>query len=370
MKRIIINGANGYVASHFINELLILGYEVTALVRENHAGSAEERMSDALAAINEGDCVKKGKLKVYSYSLSEKDFSLRQEQLKEIFQGKVDYFHFAASLKYDLKSKDEIFKTNIGGVENSLNVFLNYSAKNSRFMLVSTAYSCGNMTEPFEEKFYDNADICGFRNYYEQSKRFAENSVKKYMEEYGLDAHILRLSQVVGNNETGVTKTDYGIFDFTKRMQNLALRYPNTTIRVRVNPESTQNLIPIDTVVRYLIRTVEVGELPVILNFTAKTSIKNSHLAYCLNKLLPITLIPDTSLQRGEMNALERIVSIGMSFTGSYADLNIRFDTENLDRLVPEDGNQPNEQSIFRMLEYFINHLSEKRNNHVNMPVS
>jgi len=30
-------------------------------------------------------------------------------------------------------------------------------------------------------------------------------------EEHGLNGYVIRLSQVVGNNETGVTRTDYGI---------------------------------------------------------------------------------------------------------------------------------------------------------------
>ncbi len=366
MKRIIINGANGYVASHFVHELLALGYEVTALVRGNHALSAEKRMSNALSAVHEDDHKPYKRLSVYDYSLTEHDFSLTPEQMRELFRGDVDYFHFAASLKYDFKSKEEIFRTNIGGVGNSAAAFLNYAGKNSRFFLISTAYSCGNITGPFEEKFYDNEEIGAFRNYYEQSKRFAENVVRRSMEERGLNAHILRLSQVVGNSKTGVTKTDYGIFDFAKRVQGLALRYPNKTVRVRVNPEATQNLIPIDTVTRYLIKTVETGKLPAIINMTAGRSIKNGHFADCLNKLLPITLIPDLSLQRREMNSLERIVAIGMSFTGGYADLNIRFETENLDGLAPVDGNEPDEQSIFRMLAYFVGNLTEKRNNKVN----
>lgn len=370
MKRIIINGANGYVASHFVNDLLILGYDVTALVRGNHEKSADERMNHALTGINESDHFNNEKLKVYNYSLLEEDFALPQEQMREIFQGEVDYFHFAASLKYDLKSKDEIFETNIRGIENSLNVFLKYSAKRARFFMISTAYSCGNLTSPFREKFYEDEDISGFRNYYEQSKRVAENVVKKYMEENNLNAHILRLSQVVGNNKTGVTKTDYGIFDFTKRVLNLAHRYPDKTVRVRVDPDSTQNLIPIDTAIGYLSKVVEISDLPIIMNLTARTSVKNKLIANSLSKLIPITLIPDKYLKQGDMNALERIVSIGMSFTGRYADIDIQFETKNLDILGLADDNEPTEQTVFRMLEYFVSQLPKKRNNNVYTPAS
>ena len=44
MKTIIINGANGYVASHFINQLLKQKHKVIALVRPSNKNSPTERM--------------------------------------------------------------------------------------------------------------------------------------------------------------------------------------------------------------------------------------------------------------------------------------------------------------------------------------
>jgi nucleoside-diphosphate-sugar epimerase len=371
MKRIIINGANGYVASNFINELLLSGeYEVIALVRADLKYSADDKMKKALSEILDCKYKESQNLKVYNYSLLDRNFSIPEKQLEEIFSRDADYFHFAASLKYDLKSKDLIFSTNVDGVENSVNVFLKFARARSRFFYISTAYSCGKITGPFEERFYEDEEICRFRNYYEQSKRFAENVVKKYLEATQLNGYIIRLSQVVGNNKTGITKTDYGIFDFAKRVYNLAYRHPNETVRVKVDPDSTQNLIPIDLVISYLLRILQTEKLPVIMNFIAKNSIKNGHIADSLSRLLPIHIIPDISLEHMQMNAFERIISIGMSFTSSYADTHILFDTKNLDSVVLADGNQPTEQTVFRMLEYFIDNLSEKKRKTVYTSVS
>lgn len=361
MKRIIINGANGYVASHFINELLINNYEVYALVRESKKYSAYNRMKDALTEINEGVDVMSENIRVYNYSLLHENFSIPENHLKDIFSQEVDYFHFAASLKYDLKSKNEIFKTNLDGLENSLKIFSKYASSTSRFFFISTAYSCGNFSGVFKETFYDNEDISSFRNYYEQSKRFAENIIKKQIKMTNLNAHILRLSQVVGNNKSGVTMTDYGIFDFAKRIHRLANRYPNNTVRVRVDPESTQNLIPIDNVINYLMRAVELQTLPVIMNFIAKNSIKNIHIINTLCKLLPITIIPEKYIEQANMDAFERMISMGMSFTGSYAGTNILFDTKHLNQVVLSGNNEPNEETINKMLKYFIDKLSEKK---------
>ena len=52
-----------------------------------------------------------------------------------------------------------------------------------------------------------------------------------------------------------------------------------------------------------------------------------------------------------------RIMSIGMSFTGAYAQHNLAFDTTNLDSLSAVS--YPDETAVFRMLEYFIGSLSK-----------
>jgi len=363
MKTIVVNGANGYVASNFICNLLKHKHRVIALARGNSRCSPEERMETALSEADDRECVDLQGLKVYSYSLLDEDFSISEEQLKEIFKGNVDYFHFAASLKYDFKSKDEIFKTNIGGVENSVKVYSKYANSHSRFFLIGTAYSCGKFPGLFEEKFYPDEDISAFRNYYEQSKRFAENVLKTHIECDGLNGHIIRLSQVVGNNQSGVTKTDYGIFDFAKRIQSIASRYPNRTVRVHVDSDSTQNLIPVDTVVSYLTEIIEDDQLPVIMNFVSKKPVKNNDIIHDINELLPINIIPLKNFNREDMNPIERIINAGMSFTGSYADTSIRFDTAKRDKIITTVNNEVTEHTVFKMLKYFIENISEKKMN-------
>lgn len=369
MKRIIINGANGYVAANFINELLLNNYEVIALVRESKKQLPSERMKNALAEVNDGKYTKPENLQVYGYSLLEENFSLPEKELTDIFSKSSDYFHFAASLKYDFKSRGEIFETNLLGVENSINVFSKYASRDSRFFFVSTVYSCGRISDLFLENFYENEDISSFRNYYEQSKRWAENIVREHIEDKHLNGHVLRLSQVVGNNKTGVTKTDYGIFDFAKRIYGLSNKYPDQTIRVRIDPDSTQNLISIDTVTDYLLQIVEVGQLPAIMNLVANKPQKNIYVVNSLNKLLPVKIIPDKLLETTAMTTLERMVSIGMSFTGSYAETNLSFDTKNLDKITEPGINEVDEDSVFQMLEYFIDRLAEKKRNNIGNPV-
>src|SRR5680860_1466861 len=123
MKKIVVAGANSFVASHFVYELLVQNYHVVALVRGNRSESAAARMDEALIDTKLNLNELEGELTVVDYALLEDDFSIPEKELDELYSGDIDYFHFAASLKFDYRSKEEIFKTNINGVENALRIF-------------------------------------------------------------------------------------------------------------------------------------------------------------------------------------------------------------------------------------------------------
>ena len=358
-NRVVVNGANGYVASNFILELLKNGYHVTALVRKKGQESARDRMKNVLVEMNEGDDIAFDKLEVFDYSLFEENFKLPGELLTQIFGGNIHYFHFAASLKFDISSKEEIFGTNLQGVTNSIETFLKYTGTASRFYFVSTAYSCGKHDGVFMEQFYENAGIEAFRNYYEQSKRCAENLIKKYIDDKGLNACILRISQIVGNRETGVEKTDYGIFDFAKRIQRIAQQNPGITLRLQIDPESTQNLLPVDTLVDYFMQIIAAEDVPVILNIVSKSPVKNAVILKSLEDSLPVNLVADMNLQLDKMTRIERIIAVGMSFTGAYININPNFSTENLDHLIHKAPPNVTSEEINKMIAYFLNRRDE-----------
>jgi nucleoside-diphosphate-sugar epimerase len=361
MQKIVINGANGFVASHFILELLEQNFEVVALVRNGEKLSAQQRMQQVLEEVSEKKQVDFSSLKVFNYSLTADDYSLDKNQIEDIFNDTVQFFHFAACLKYSTKDKVAIFKTNVDGLENSIRFFEKYARPGSRFFFISTAYSCGKFSGLFEEKFYPNQDIRHFRNYYEQSKRFAENVLKAHLDSGRLAGHVIRLAQVVGDSRTGVTKTDYGIFDLAKRLYNIASLHSNNTLRIKVDPNGTQNLIPIDTVVEVLMNLLNINDLPQIFNLTAKKGVKNETIAECINRNLPMKIILDKNLKKKEMNSLERMIAVGMSFTGKYACINLRFARRNLDKIIHSDNNGITKRSLCRMMESFIHDLQENK---------
>lgn len=359
MKKVIIAGANSFVASHFVHKLLSQDFHVIALVRGSSDSSAVERMQEALEDTTLEPVKDSGKLTVLDYVLLDSNFSLEDETMDSIFEGPLDYFHFAASLKFDYRSKEEIFETNIDGLNNALKIFRQHTAEEARFFFISTAYSCGNFSEVFEEKFYPDADISQFRNYYEQSKRLAENALQEFMENNPIDAHVIRLSQVVGNSRSGVTRTSYGIFDFAKRVYALAKQYPNQKIRIHADPDATQNLISIDTVIVDLMEIVETDDVPVIMNFVANHPMSNRQIIRSISDLTSIGLVPVKDIQKEEMNELEKMVLSGMAFTGNYIDTDIAFDTRLRDQVISPLHREVNESSVFAMLAYYLDHITE-----------
>src|SRR5690625_7533035 len=115
MKNIVVNGANGYVGSNFVQKLLKDGYSVVALVRANDKESPKARLLQALREKCDEAEVNTNRLRVYEYSLLEKGFGLSESDLQDIFQGDVEYFHFAASLKFDVRPRAEVLDSGAEG---------------------------------------------------------------------------------------------------------------------------------------------------------------------------------------------------------------------------------------------------------------
>lgn len=364
MQKILINGANGFVASHFILELLEQNIEVVAFVRSGENLSAQQRMQNVLEEISAKGKVNFSKLKVFDYSLTAEDYSLDKNKIETIFNGTVQFFHFAACLKFSAKDKKKIFLTNVDGLKNSIRFFQKYARADSRFIFISTAYSCGKFSGLFNEKFYPNQDKTHFRNYYEQSKRFAENVVREHIESDKLNGHVVRLSQVIGDSKTGVTKTDYGIFDLAKRLCSIARLNPDTSLRIKVDPESTQNLVSVNIVAKVLLKITAASGLPPVVHLTAQNGLKNETIARCLNKHLPLTIITDKTLTKKNMTSLEKIMAVGMSFTGKYTQNNQLFDNTNLQKIMPTQVEEVTEESLCRMMAYFFDQHNKQRHTH------
>jgi nucleoside-diphosphate-sugar epimerase len=357
-NRIIIDGANGYVASYFVKHLIDKDMDIVCLVRSKNDFSGYKRMQNSLLNIGCLDSIRnREKVQIHDYRLLDHDFGIPVNQLNDIFSGDFDYFHFAANLKYSSKDKDELFRTNREGVDNSIKIFQKYATPNSRYFLISTAYVCGWDENPTREIFFEDKDISHFRNYYEQSKRSGENVLRKYLNrDDNFSGFIIRLGQIVGESDTGITHTSYGVFDFFYRLFVFSRRYPNKRVRIRMDPEGTQNMISVNYALKCLDKIISNKNLPLpeIINLVSNHPIKNDYIAKNINDLLPIDLIQVPQIKRDEMNLFEKIVLAGMAFTGSYTTSKLMFQNENLKKVVQEETGSVTKENLGKMFLYFL----------------
>lgn len=172
--------------------------------------------------------------------ITRENLGISEEILTEIRASVTDVFHLAAI--YDLAVEKEIaFRVNVEGTKN-VNEFVKTLPNLQRYNYVSTCYVAGKRTgEILETELEHDA---GFRNFYEETKYLAEQSVEKLKDKIPLT--IFRPSVVVGDSETGETAKYDGIYSLVLYLRKFPalLRFVNVG-----NQEVRLNLVPVDFVV-------------------------------------------------------------------------------------------------------------------------
>ncbi len=150
--KVLVTGGTGFVGSHLVERLAMLGYEVTALIRK--PGSDQLFMGKGI--------------NTYLGDLRNKDSLLN-------IPGRLDYvFHLAATR--DSAGKVDCFNTNVTGTKNLLDVLCEKRIKLKKFIHVSSlgAAGFGKLGRPTKED--DTLNPC---SYYGETKMLAEKEVIK-----------------------------------------------------------------------------------------------------------------------------------------------------------------------------------------------
>lgn len=163
------------------------------------------------------------------------------------FKGAVEFWHCAASLKFQDRHRAEIETTNVNGTANVLALAGCVSAH--RFNSVSTAYVAGSRAGLIPA---EPARSGQENNLYERSKIAAEQLVMKS----GLTYRILRPGVVIGHSATRHTTSDDGMYGFLRNL----IKYARVLDRTRIglasdheaslvaSPKGNLDLVPVDHV--------------------------------------------------------------------------------------------------------------------------
>jgi nucleoside-diphosphate-sugar epimerase len=178
MTTAFVTGANGFIGSHLVRELLHKGYEVRCLIRRTSDLSALDGLKLILF---EGDI-------------------LESDTLEEPMKGVEYVYHLAAELM--VTSRQEFEEANIQGTINMLEAATNFAANTlKRFLFVSSqsAVGPGINADPIVES-RQPAPI----SWYGNSKEKAEKAVKDFGSR--LPVTIVRPSVVYGEREKDLSQ--------------------------------------------------------------------------------------------------------------------------------------------------------------------
>lgn len=194
-NKILITGGTGFLGAYIIKHLIEKNYAVRAIRRNNKLPSfIPATVFDQVEWV-EGDV-----LDVVS--------------LEDAMEGIDTVIHSAAIVSFNLKEKNQMYKVNVEGTANIVNIALEKNIQ--RFVYISSVAALGrkvNGGEVNEEKKWEDTKA---NTHYAKSKYKAELEVWRGISE-GLDAVILNPSTILGygdwnNSSSAIFKKVYEEF--------------------------------------------------------------------------------------------------------------------------------------------------------------
>jgi nucleoside-diphosphate-sugar epimerase len=319
-RRVIVDGATGYVGSNLVRSLTDDGHRTIALTRQSECDT-RARVAAAVSA-GPGPFAGADNLDVRSFSLLAPDLGLDDDGLEALFGAPCDYWHLAANVNFRPGNQHAVTDTNVLGTRNTLEAFRKHAKPGSRYFLVSTAYCCGRDVDQPDERWYESAAPSHFRNFYELSKREAEIEARAMFEDFGITGAVLRLGQVVGDSRTGMSSSDYGMYNLIRAVWAVARRRPNELVRIEGHPEANLHLVPVDVCVRWM-RDVSRSDVsaasPPIFHIVDHPQPAQAVVdALARHIPLRVSIVPPIGFEAKPATTLERVVAARVAYTGSY----------------------------------------------------
>ncbi|KAK8854714.1 hypothetical protein IAR55_003453 [Kwoniella newhampshirensis] len=175
-KRILVTGGAGFVGSHLVDRLMLLGHEVTVL-----------------------DNFFTGSRTTVSHWVGHPNFEMVRHDVVEPFLIEVDQiYHLAcpASPPHYQYNAVKTIKTSFMGTLNMLGLAKRTKA---RFLITSTSEVYGDPEEhPQREDYWGHVNCIGPRACYDEGKRVAETLTYGYARQDGVDVRVARIFNTFG----------------------------------------------------------------------------------------------------------------------------------------------------------------------------
>ncbi|MEU4767486.1 SDR family oxidoreductase [Actinosynnema sp. NPDC023794] len=320
----VVDGANGFVASHLIGALVARGDAVVALARAS-GEVVRRKVSDALVTLHLDPSLVR-KVQVRPFSLAERELGI---SASDVFVEPCTYWHSAALITFFPRREAELHAVNVVGSANVTAAFARHAKPGSRYVHVSTAYQHGTTDGRALEQWPEHAHPSEFRNDYEHSKRLAEVELSQTGLAHKGDILVARLGVMVGHSGTGRALTDLGMYDFLRVIALFARRTPGQRVRFVCHPRAALHLTPVDgTVDRMLALASGPLDRPV-RHLVPPTAVPVTDLFAAISAHLPVELVAVTAaeVEAEPFSRFEAIVNMRCKFTSPYLRYEYEFES-------------------------------------------
>ncbi|MCW3816342.1 SDR family oxidoreductase [Micromonospora sp. DR5-3] len=358
----VVTGGTGFVGLALVLELLQrTDDDVVCLVRPG-AHDPDARLRGLLAAAARAYDRRvdlDGRVRAVAGDVSRPDCGL----LEPIRGPIADFWHSAASLRYEESAAADIFATNVDGTRHALDLADRLGA--ASFNYVSTAYVAGTRDGVISERLIAPDSN---NNAYERSKATAEALVHGHA---GTATRILRPSIVVGHRATRAVVGSYtGMYGFQRRLaafaQSLSVRAPerlHRPVRMLVDPGTPLNFIPVDALVEQLVGIAASGSPERIFHLTNSTPPAAGDV---LRRIFALAGLPEPEYvsDPSELDDTDRAFAKGIEFYRSYLVGEKLFDRVNSDRALgrTDAGRMPfPDAEITAYARWYLDNVQRRR---------
>lgn len=325
MKRYhVVDGANGFVASHLIGALVARGDSVIALARAS-GEVVRRKISDAMATLHL-DPTMVAKVLVRPFSLADPELGAAAP---DVFAEQCTYWHSAALITFFPRREAELHAVNVVGSANTVAAFTRYAKPDSRYVHIGTAYQCGTTQGMTLEQWPEYGHPSEFRNDYERSKRLAEVALAQTGLAQKGDVLVARLGVMVGHSGTGRALSDLGLYDFLRVIALFARRTPGERVRFVCHPGAALHLTPVDgTVDRLLALAGGPLDRPV-RHLVPSVAVPVTDVFAAISAHLPVELVAVTAVdvEAEPFSRFEAMVNMRCKFTSPYLRYEYEFES-------------------------------------------
>jgi thioester reductase-like protein len=369
-KRIFLTGATGFLGSHLASRLLADGHHVGVLARGSKSASARERVETVLRDINPAPL---DGLEVFEGDISLPGLGLNDVAISRITGSTDEVWHCAASLSFLPEDRDEIFRMNVGGTRNVLDMVERIPSR--RLQHVSTAYIAGNRPDLALETEINVGQT--FKNPYEESKCEAELLVAAAHRQGKAISSVYRPSIVIGDSRSGRATHFHGVYAFIRglwtALERLRRGVPegrvvNLPLRLLGSEESTLNFVPIDYVVEGMVAIAkQPGSAGGTYHLANPVPTENRLWLPNICRVLGVEgvqLVSEESFLTAPMTRLEQIFQKQMAFYFQYLQGEPRFDCRHTLEALKNTGihcPRVTVEFIEKMMGWYVNFLKSGR---------